>query len=156
MLGGMRYACVIVAACLLCVASSQSQDRVLLPLTPVDHTALVCGCTFRESLSGEPEGLDSSGPEIFVIAPNADPPHALANFGNGDLRLLPQAPIEFPMYQCDVGEPFESEWRESEFAVIAKLRVVRAGNEACWFSGTLGASTARGQAEIPVKGDCGC
>ena len=146
----------MVAVCILGVGSSRSQERVLVPVEPIDHTSLVCACTFRESLSGEPQDLYSSGPEIFVIAPNADPPHALANFGDGDHRLFPPKAIEFPMYQCDIGDSFESEWRDSDLAVIAKLRVTRAGNEACWFSGVLDASTARGRAEIAVKGTCGC
>ena len=152
----MRYSILIVTACLLGVSSSQSQDRILRPLTLVDHTSLVCGCTFRESLADEPPGLVSSGPEIFVIAPNANPPHALANFGDGDRELFSEESIEFPMYQCEIGEPFESAWRDSEYTVIARLEVTRPGDEACWFSGALEAGNAPGQTQTRVKGACGC
>jgi hypothetical protein len=127
-----------------------------MPLERIDDSSIVCGCTFRERLRGEVQGGYGSGPDILVMAPNASPPYALANVGGGNLRLLPSKPIEFPMYQCDVGESFESEWKNSEVAVIARLRVAGAGSEACWFSGDIHASTARGRTEIPVKGACGC
>jgi hypothetical protein len=127
-----------------------------MSVEPIDHSSIVCGCSFRETLSGEPQGGYGSGPELLVIAPNADPPHAFANIGRGNLLLRPPKPIEFPMYQCNVGEPFASEWTNSEVSVEARLQVMGAGSEACWFSGVLNASTARGRAEIPVKGACGC
>ena len=127
-----------------------------MPLEPIDDSSIVCGCSFRETLAGEAQGSYGSGAELVVIAPNADSPHALVNIGRGNLRLRPTKPIEFPLYQCKVGEPFESEWRDSEVAVRAKLLATRAGSEACWFNGTVQASAARGQVEIPVKGGCGC
>jgi hypothetical protein len=127
-----------------------------MPLEGIDHSFIVCGCTFRETMSGEAQGGYGSGPEILVIAPNASPPHALANIRGGALRLLPTKPIEFPMYQCEVGASFESEWKNSDVVVLTKLRVTGAGPEACWFSGDIHASAERGRAEIPVKGACGC
>ena len=128
----------------------------MMPLEPIDHASIVCGCSFRETLFAEAQGNYGSGPELLVIAPNADPPHALVNVGGGNLRLRPTKRIESLVYQCKVGEPFQSEWRDSEVAVLAKLQVTGAGSEACWFNGTVQASVARGQAEIPVKGGCGC
>jgi hypothetical protein len=152
----MRYVSVLVVVCVLSVGSSQSQDRVLIPLEPFDHSSVVCGCSFHEALSGAAEGSYGSGPEVFVIAPNANPPHALANTGQGNLPLRPLIPVEFPMYQCEVGEAFVSEWTSAEVAVLARLKVTGSGSEACRFSGNVHASAALGQAEIPVKGACGC
>ena len=127
-----------------------------MPLERIDRSSIVCGCSFRETLSGEAQGSYGSGPELLVIAPNAEPPHALVNIGRGNLRLRPTKQIESPMYQCKLGEPFESEWKDSEVAVQAKLQATGAGSEACWFSGSVQASAARRQAEVPVKGGCGC
>jgi hypothetical protein len=127
-----------------------------MPLEPIDHSSLVCGCTFRESLTGEAQSGYGSGPQLFAIAPNADPPHALVNVGGGNLQLHPTKTIKFPMYQCEVGEPFESEWKNSKVTVLAKLRVVGAEAEACWFGGSIETTAEQARAAIPVKGGCGC
>lgn len=152
----MKHVSALIAISLLSVGSSQSEDRVLRPLVKVDHFSIVCGCTFRETLSGTVEGDYGSGSELVVFAPNADPPYALVNIGRGNLQLRPVKPIEFPLYRCEAGERFVSEWKSAEVALVANLRVTGSGEESCWFSGIVHANATNGQAAVPVKGGCGC
>jgi hypothetical protein len=97
-----------------------------------------------------------SGPELLIVAPNAEPPHALVNLGRGNLKLSPVKPIAFPMFHCEVGERFVSEWKSETLRVLAKLSVVGSGDEACWFQGTVLATVEPKSSEVPVKGACGC
>jgi hypothetical protein len=135
----MRYgSSILVAMYVLGAGSSRCQDRVLMPLEPIDQSAIVCGCSFRETLSGEAQVVTGLGLSCWLS------------------HQMPTRPtLSFPMYQCEVGEIFESEWKTSEVTVLAKLQVTGAGSEACWFSGNVRANAARGQAEVPVKGACG-
>jgi hypothetical protein len=152
----MRHLGVVVAVSVLAVGSGRTEDRVLKPLVEVDHMSIVCGCTFRETMSGAAEGSYGSGPELLVIAPNAEPPYALVNIGRGNTKLWPAKPIVFPMYQCEAGERFLTEWKSEDVAVLAKLEVTGSGEETCWFSGTVHVGVGARSAEAPVKGACGC
>jgi hypothetical protein len=137
-------------------SSSQSVDLTLRRLDAADYQTMICGCTFRESAHGSDGGGYGSGPDVLVIAPNAEPPHALINLGYGNVRLLPARPIEFPMYQCSAGRKFRTEWRAEGIAVSANLAARRAGEESCWFSGSITVSSKSATSHTSVEGACGC
>jgi len=141
---------------LLLMGSSRSEGRILVQLIEVDSQSVVCRCSFRESIPGAVEGGYGSGPELLIVAPNAEPPHARVNLGRGNLKLSPVKPIEFPMFHCELGERFVSEWKSETLRVLAKLSVVGSGDEACWFQGTVLATVEPKSSEVPVKGACGC
>lgn len=153
---GRRLVSSLIVVSALCVGSSRSADRVLVPLESIDHLTVACGCSFREALPGTGIGGYGAGAELFVVAPNADPPYALVNVGKGNLQLRPVKAIEFPLYQCEAGQRFVSEWKSDDVAVLAKLQVAARGMEACWLSGTVRATIAKREGEVPVKGACGC
>jgi hypothetical protein len=138
------------------VGGSHSQSTMLLQLSDFDSRSIVCGCEFRESIPNAAEGSYGSGPTLLVIAPNADPPHALVNLGRGNLKLSPVKPIKFPMFHCEVGEHFQTEWRSDALRVLARLDVVGSGEESCGFSGTVVATMESTNSEVPIKGACGC
>src|SRR5688572_11845570 len=63
----------------------------------------------------------------------------------------PVKPIAFPMFHCEVGERFVSEWKSETLRVLAKLSVVGSGDEACWFQGTVLATVEPKSSEVPVR-----
>jgi hypothetical protein len=147
---------ILIVLSALCVGSSESADRLLVSPESIDHLTVACGCSFREALPGTAMGGSQSGPDLLVIAPNADPPYALVNVGKGNVQLHAVKAIEFPLYQCEGGQRFVSEWKSDDVALLAKFQVAARGMEACWLSGTVRARTAKREAEIAVKGACGC
>lgn len=138
------------------VGGSHSQSTMLLQLSDFDSRSVACGCEFRESIPNTAERGYGSGPTLLVIAPNGDPPYALVNLGRGNLKLSPVKPIEFPMFHCEVGEHFQTEWRSDALRVLARLDVVRSGEESCLFSGTVLATAESRNSEVPIEGACGC
>jgi hypothetical protein len=129
---------------------------LLLQLGEFDSRSVVCGCEFSESIPGAAEGGYGSGPKLLLIAPNADPPYALVNLGRGNLKLSPVKPVKVPMFHCEVGERFLSDWRSDTVHVRARLDVVGSGEEACWFNGTVQTTVESSNSEVSVKGACGC
>jgi hypothetical protein len=152
----MKKYCGFALLLILNTAGSQVADTTLRALDAVDHQAIACGCLFKQSLGESSEGGYGSGPEVLVIAPNVNPPYALVNFGNGNLRLSPAKPIVFPMYQCTSGSEYRSQWIAEGIRLFARLSAVRQGGEACWFSGSVVVESKSGGSEAQVKGACGC
>ena len=99
---------------ILISATGHTSERMLQKLQPIDFMSVVCGCTFNESIPGAHEGSYGSGPELLLLDPNGNPPHALVNLGHGNMKLLPGEPIVFPLYECKAGETFETVWCDGD------------------------------------------
>lgn len=135
----------------------------LQELEQVDHFKIVCGCSFKEVVPGADDRLYGSGsatiglnwPEVIVLNPNAEVSHAIINAGAGNIELVAakQGPLD---YKCNKGEKFNSRWEGEEIEVELKIEVLSEGAEACWFKGTLKATSSSFSQSVPIKGVCGC
>ena len=148
----MRTAYALLATVWVVNASSDA-PRILHPLEPIEHLSIACGCGFHIAGMGQPY---YSGPQLLVLDPNGEPPNARVNLGQGNIKLRPARPIEFPLYACDAGAKWSSRWLSEEIEVQADLRAQKPGEESCWFEGTVMASIG-GRSEVTaVNGACGC
>ena len=137
----------------LAVAASSQDSRLLERLEPIEHRSIVCGCRFNAV--GESGGF-YSGPELLALDPNGEPPNARVNIGEGNVLLRPAQTIEFPLYQCQVGEIWTSKWLSEVITVTATLNALKPGAEACWFEGTVETTVSDRTDVVPVNGACGC
>jgi hypothetical protein len=137
------------------LSASSHGARLLHPLEPIDYLSIACGCTFNAVAADGGSGF-YSGPELLVLDPNGEPPNARINIGEGNIRLQPAQPIVFPLYECEAGETWTSEWLSETVAVKAELRALMPGEESCWFEGTVRATTSEVAESVAVNGACGC
>lgn len=133
-----------------------SSDRMLHELEPYDFRRIACGCSFKESIPGAKEGSYGSGPELLVIDINGEPAHIRVNPDDGNVRLLPEAPLQSPLYECKENEHWTTRWSQGELEVEVRLIADSPGAEACWFHGEISAKRGTKAWSAPLKGACGC
>ena len=150
----MRLLAILAALSYLLAASGKLP--MLYELEPVDHSAVVCGCTFNQSIPGATEGSYGSGPEILLIDQNATPPTIQVNLGDGNLTLGIDPSTKYRQYDCAQGERWITSWRGPLVDLRAELSVIDPGYESCWFSGVVEVSRGSESWSAPVKGACGC
>jgi len=132
-----------------------SKQRLLWPLA-VGNERIMCGCLFNESIADERESVYGAGDQVIALAPNGEPPFALVNPGNGNVKLRPSQPLRFPMYQCLAGEPFRTAWQADGLSIRLDLQAVEPGEESCLFEGQVVVTGDARSGELPIKGACGC
>jgi hypothetical protein len=136
--------------------ASSDTARILHPLEPIDDGSVKCGCTVYMLTDQSARDFYAYSPQILVLDPNGEPPNARVNLGHGNVLLSPAKPIEFPLYDCEAGEVWISEWQSDAVTVRAELNSPNPGEESCGFAGEVQA-TANGRHELtPVQVACGC
>ena len=135
--------------------ADRSKQRLLWPLAVVNER-IIRGCLFNESIADERESVYGAGDQVIALAPNGEPPFALVNPGNGNVKLRPSQPLRFPMYQCLAGEPFRTAWQADGLSIRLDLQAVEPGEESCLFEGQVAVTRDARSGELPIKGACGC
>ena len=135
------------------VSASSDAPRILQPLEPIEHLSIACGCAFHAAEPGQPF---YSGPNLLVLDPNGELPNARVNLGQGNIKLRPVTPVEFPLYACEAGALWTSLWHSDEVQIQADLQALKTGEESCWFEGSVTASIGNRSELASINGACGC
>ena len=125
-------------------------------LDPVDKSDVDCGCTFFEFDASVQTEIYVEGSEVLFFDFTSIPPRAIINYGQGNVELLQERSSSLPFKSCNSGEPFSSEWKLDELAVLADLKATVADGEACWFGGDLRLTGLDVAYTVTISGACQC
>ena len=137
---------------LLIVGCAPTDTPGLIELEPIDRRAHICPCKFNQSFPDSAEGSYGSGPTVLVLDHNGNPPSAIVNTGEGNIRLPAES---FQTFECSEDETWAVRWSSDAVILETELDVEGPGAEACWFSGQAVLINPV-RKTIPVKGGCGC
>ena len=147
-LDGMKALLACLIAGFASLAAAGNAPITLHRVEPRPTTA--CGCEFFKPAKGGGHEFDP----LVALGINEQPPFAVVNLGRGNLRL--DRVKNSGGGACSSGEKWQSRWRGDDVGLDLDLLPTGAGEESCWFDGTVSVTQGKTNASFPVRGACGC